>query len=209
MKLYFSPGACSMSCHIVLEETQTPFELIYIKENDETLKTFRHYNPLGAVPALVLDNGKVITQNSAILEFIADKKPEFQLLDKAGTWERIEIMRWLSLISSDLHKSFSPLFRLDSITSISEAKRDIKNWCFTNIDKYLSLINLHLENNQFLAHDRFTIADAYLFTSFQWTKLIDFSTDDYPALNAYSDNIANRPAVKKVLEREQKFIKKS
>lgn len=206
MKLYFSPGACCMSCHIALEEAKVPFELVYVgkKADDAVRSHFLKVNPLGAVPALEVDN-KILTQNIAILEYIADMKPETELLAKMGTWERAETMRWLSLVAADLHKAFSPIFSVSRITSNVDAQQDIKNWCFANIDKYLSVIESHLANHPYLVSDRFTIADAYLYTVYQWTNGVSFPKEKYTALNRYSDMIAKRSTVVAVHEREAAY----
>lgn len=205
MKLYFSPGACCMSCHIALQEAKIPFELVYVgRHADEAVKkAYLQINPLGAVPALELNDKTILTQNIAILEYIADQKPETGLIAKAGTIERAEIMKWLSLVASDLHKSFLPLFVLSRISQHAVAQEDIKKWSFANIDKYLSLIDKHLQDKTYLAGEKFTIADCYLFTVYSWTSHISFPTDKYTALNRYSKTIASRPSVIAVHERER------
>jgi glutathione S-transferase len=204
MKLYFSPGACCMSCHIALEETKIPFALAYVgRDADENVKKdFLHANPLGAVPALELNDKRVLTQNIAILEYVADQKPEAGLIAKAGTYERAEIMKWLSLIAADLHKAFAPLFGLSNISKNSEVQADIKKWCFANIDKYLTIIDHHLQDKEYLVAEKFSIADCYLFTVYQWSGAISFPTEKYSALNRYSAQIAKRPSVVAVHERE-------
>jgi glutathione S-transferase len=204
MKLYFSPGACCMSCHIALEETKIPFELAYVgKGADEaTRKAFLQANPAGAVPALELNDKRILTQNIAILEYIADQKPAAGLIAEAGTVERAEIMMWTSLIAADLHKSFAPLFGLAKISSNPEAQADIKKWCFASIDKYLSIIDGHLQDKTYLAAERFTIADCYLFTVYQWAPKVSLPTEKYAALNRYADRIAERPSVVAVHKRE-------
>jgi glutathione S-transferase len=193
-----------MSCHIALEETKLPFELVYVgqKADEATKKAFRAINPLGAVPALELPNNKILTQNIAILEYIADQKPESGLIAIAGSYDRAETMRWLSLVGSDLHKAFAPLFGLKKISESAETQSDIKKWCHTEINKYLSIIDAHLSDKDYLAANKFTIADCYLFTVYQWTAMIGFPTEQYAALNRYSAMIAKRPSVIAVHERE-------
>lgn len=205
MKLYYSPGACCMSCHIALEESKIPFELVYVgrKADPAIKKAYLQINPLGAVPALELDNNIILTQNIAILEYIADQKPETGLIEKVGTVERAEIMKWLSLIASDLQKSFLPIFALEKISTHAETQAEIKKWSFSNIEKYLTIIDAHLQNKTYLASERFTIADCYLYTVYQWTKNISFPTEKFTALNRYSALIAKRPSVIAVHEREK------
>ncbi len=204
MKLFISPGACSMSCHIVLEETQLPFELAKISwaPEDPVRKTLFTYNPAGAVPTLVLSNGKVLTQNMAILEYIADQKPSAELLAPVGTFERVEIIRWLSLVASDLHKAFSPLFNMERITKNSEAQADIKTYQFQQLDRFFGILNSQLEKNSYLSGEKFSIADAYLFPVYRWSKSVKFPMDKYTALNQYHARLAERPSIQKVLERE-------
>ena len=137
-----------------------------------------------------------------VLGLIRFDRPEAGLIAKAGTIERAEIMKWLSLVATDLHKSFSPLFALTRISQHADAQEDIKKWSFANIDKYLSLIDKHLQDKTYLAGEKFTIADCYLFTVYQWTSHISFPTDKYTALNRYAEKLANRPSVMAVHERE-------
>ena len=210
IKLYFSPGACCMSCHIILEETKTPFELVYVGKNadDKTRAQFLKINPLGAVPALSISTDKILTQNIAILEYLADNNPNCHLLDKLGTFERAEQMRWLSFIASDLHKAFSPLFNMNKITDNQTCQESIQTWVFATIEKYLTLVEKQLTNKSFLISDRFTVADAYLFTVLRWTKAVNFSLEKYPAILHYLENLAKRPSIMAVLAREEKFKSK-
>lgn len=207
MKLYFSPGACCMSCHIALAEAKIPFELVYAgkKMDAQAKESFLKLNPLGAVPTLVLDDGRILTQNIAILEYIADQKPECHLLPKVGSYERADVVRWLSFVASDLHKAFSPLFRLTQISHNADAQHDIKKWCFATIEKYFSMLESHLAGKKFLTGDQFTIADAYLFTVCRWTKAVSFPIEQFTVLNKYIDTVASRPSVQSVLEREESY----
>ena len=207
MKLFIAPGACSMSCHIALEETKIPFELCKISwaPNDPVREELKKYNPAGAVPTLVLiegSNEKTLTQNSAILEYIADQKPEAGLLAPTGSWERVQIIRWLSLVSADLHKAFSPLFNLQKITQNPEAQKDIMTYQFSQLDRFFGIINTQLENNHYLAGDTFSIADAYLFPVYNWASKVKFPMDKYSALNQYHARLAERPSIHTVMKRE-------
>lgn len=204
MKLFYSPGACSMSCHIALTESKLPFEAINVGKsaNEQVKKTFLEANPLGAVPTLQLDGSRILTQNIAILEYVADQKPEAKLLAAAGTFERAETMRWLSLAASDLHPAYAPLFRLSAITTDPRAEADVKNWALGKINKLLSFVESHLQNRKFLVGEHLTIADCYLYTVYQWNKIMHIPTDQYPALNRYSDMISKLPSVIAVKEAE-------
>lgn len=196
-----------MSCHIALIETKTPYDLVYVGKNaDQKVRTdFLKVNPLGAVPALELDDGKILTQNIAILEYIADQKPEAHLLAKVGTYERADTMRWLSLIASDLHKAFTPLSRLTQISSNETAQNDIKKWCFGNIEKYFSLIEKQLSKHDYLAGETFTVADAYFYTAYCWSKPAGFPTEKFTEINRYADKISKRPSVIEVHQREEVY----
>lgn len=207
IKLYFSPGACCMSCHIALLETNTPFDLVYVGKNanQKTREAFLTINPLGAVPALELDGGKILTQNIAILEYIADQNPSAHLLATVGTYERADTIRWSSFVASDLHKSFTILFRLNSISSNQSAQKDIKQWALNAINQYLSLVNTHLAGKHFLSGKHFTIADCYFYTVYQWTKSVSIATDAYPEINRYSNEISKRPSVIAIREKEEQY----
>lgn len=204
MKLYYLPGACSMSCHIALATTKLPYEAINVGKSadEQTKKAFLAVNPQGAVPALQIDATKTLTQNIAILEYIADQKPEAKLLAAAGTFERAETMKWLSMVASDLHPAFAPLFRLSAITTDPRAETDIKNWSLGKINKLLGTLETHLQNRKYLVGEHLTIADCYLYTVYQWNKMMQIPTDKFPALNRYSDMIAKLPAVIAVQEAE-------
>ena len=157
------------------------------------------------VPALSISEDKILTQNIAILEYLADNNPHCHLLDKPGLFERAEQMRWLSFIASDLHKAFSPLFNMQNISENNTCQAEVKQWTFSNIEKYLSVVEKQLNNKSYLISDRFTVADAYLFTVLRWTKAIDFSIETYPAIKHYLENLAKRPSIIVVREREAEF----
>jgi glutathione S-transferase len=205
MKLYYSPSACSMSCHLALEIAGLSFELIYAGRDADpkAREDFLKVNPLGAVPALMIDNKKVLTQNIAILEYIADNNPEAGLSAPAGTLERAEITMWLSLIASDLHKSYLPFFVLNKISSNEETQADVKKWSTANIEKYLTVIDKHLQGKDYLVGDHITIADCYLFTVYQWSKFINLDTTRFQALNQYTAKMEKHPAVIAALKREK------
>ena len=166
---------------------------------------FLKVNSLGAVPTFELNDGRILTQNIAILEYIADQKPEYQLLDKPGSYERADIMRWLSFAASDFHKAFAPLFRINLISDDALVQEAIKQYSFSMIEKYCALLNSHLKDKNYLSCERFTVADAYVFTVCQWAKAVKFSTEKYNELNHYIDLISNRPSVLAVHQRERAY----
>ncbi len=198
MKLFFSPSACSLSPHIVLHEAGLSFELEQVHLGSKKTKSgadFRAINPKGYVPALQLDDGQVLTEGPAIVQYIADRKPETGLAPAAGTLERYRLQEWLNYISTELHKSFSPLF---NSKYPAELKQQIKDALGGRFD-YLSK---HLEERPYIMGQSFTVADAYLFTVLRWTKFVEMDLGRWPVLVAYSARVGERPAVRAALAAE-------
>jgi glutathione S-transferase len=188
MKLYLSPGACSMSCHIAFEEGKIKFESC-LGQWEEV----KRLNPQGAVPVLVMNDGKVLTQNVAILTCAAIEAP--QLMPRAGTWDYLEAMKWLAWTNSDLHPAFGPLFN-DQVTP------EARTQAVAGVTELLAQAEKHMEGKSFLAGNQFTIADCLFFAIYGWTKSIQLSTTQFPNLNAYVARISERPAVQTVMKRE-------
>jgi glutathione S-transferase len=189
MKLYYLNGACSLASAISLFEAGLKFELI--KVDRHTRKTadgldFNEVNPKGYVPALKLDNGEVLTENVAVLQYIADRNPTAKLAPPAGTLERYRLMEWLAFINSEVHKSFSPLFRKD-------APEDTKQYARKNLAVRLDYLSRVLANRAFIMGEQFTVADAYLFTVLGWGA--HANVDIGPQLKRYVERIGARPHV--------------
>ena len=202
MKLYFSPGACSLSPHIVLLEAGLAFTAERVdlgKKLTAGGADFRGINPNGYVPALELDNGAVLTEGPAIVQYLADIAPQAGLLAPVGSVERYQAISWLNYISTELHKNFSPLFKPDSTDDIRERARKM-------LALRLGHVARHLEGREFLVGGQFGVADAYLFTVLGWTDLLKFSLADWPQLQAFRARVAQRPAVQQAL-REEGLIK--
>jgi glutathione S-transferase len=178
LMLYYSAGSCSTSCHIALEECGIEYQAIRLDWDhpDANLEKLKKLNPLEVTPVLELDSGNVLTQNAAILEYLADQKPESRLLPPTGTWERAEALSWLTFVSSDLHKSFSPLFALRSMVSDEAAQGEIRNWAIQGVKKYLSHVDARLNGRDFLMGSQFTVADAYLFVVTNWGRVVKIDT---------------------------------
>jgi glutathione S-transferase len=196
MKLYYSPGACSQNPHIMLREAGLNFELVKVDlSSHKTEKGADYYgiNPKGYVPALELDNGQVLTENPAIVQYIADQKPETNLAPANGTLERYRLQEWLGFIGTELHKSLSSLWN----PSISEAD---KKAVHDRVAKRFEYVVKNLEGKQFLMGDHFTAADSYLFVMLAWCDYHKLAVP--PALKEYQARIAARPAVKATLEAE-------
>jgi len=188
MKLYISPGACSMASNIALHEAGIQFELSKVDKRTKRADgvDFVTINPKGYVPALRLDDGQVLTENVVVLQYIADLSPAAKLAPAAGTMERYRLQEWLSFINSELHKSFTPLFS-------SEATEDMKTYSRNNLAKRLAYLEGALGDKKYLMGDQFTIADAYLFTVLGWGSHV--GVDLGPKLKSYVDRVRARPHV--------------
>ncbi len=199
MKLYYSPGACSLSPHIALREAGLAFDAETVDLSSKKTKSgadYRAINPKGAVPALQLDNGQVLTEGSAIVQYIADQKPATKLAPAAGSLERYRLQEWLNYIASEIHKGFSPLF---NPKATDEWKQVIKDQLAAKFD-YLSK---QLQGKDYLM-GAFSVADGYLFTILGWTKHLNIELAKWPVLAQYYERVAARPAVKATLEAEAK-----
>jgi glutathione S-transferase len=198
MKLYFAPGACSLSPHIIMREAGLNFDLEQVNNQEKKTKSgedFWKVNPKGQVPVLVLDNGEKLTEGPIVVQYLADQKPGSGLLPKAGTMERYRVQEWLNFITSELHKSFGPIFRP---TTPEEFKTISKE----NLGKRFDYLDQHVAGRKYLTGDQFTVADAYLFTVLRWTARIGIDLAKWPNLKAYFDGIAARPKVQEALKAE-------
>jgi glutathione S-transferase len=198
MKLYYFPAACSLSPHIVLLEAGLPFTLEKIDFTTKKTSTGIDYftiNSKGAVPALQLDDGHVLTEGPAIVQYLADLKPDSGLAPRAGTFERYQLMELLNYITSEMHKGFSPLFN----PKISE---DWKASALANLEKKFEWLTGFLKGKTFLMGSTFTVADAYLFTVLNWTGHLKIDLGKWPVLTAYQSRIAQRPKVQQALKEE-------
>ena len=205
MKLYYSPGSCSTSCHISLEESGLKYEAIEVdwdNATDPNVALMNKLNPLGTLPVAIISDKQVLTQNTSIHTYIADQAPNSGLLPKMGTFERAEAVNWLSFVATDLHKSFGPLFAGKSISSDAKVQSEVRAWAETNTKEYLSFLNKHLEGRDYILGKQFSVADSYCFVVAGWTKWVEISTAPYPHLEAYLKRVSERPAVHKVLKAE-------
>jgi glutathione S-transferase len=198
MRLYTMPGACSLAANIVLREAGIPFDLV--KVSHHTHKTadgvdLNEINSKGYVPALVLDNGELLTENAALLPYIADLEPSAQLAPPNGTLERYRLVEWLAFINSELHKSFSPLFA-------PNAPEDMKKYARGNLAKRLAWVSERLGSNSYLLGERFTVADSYLFVVLSWSGHVAVDLSPWPNLKAFQERIKARPHVIEALTSE-------
>ncbi|HEY4366403.1 MAG TPA: glutathione transferase GstA [Steroidobacteraceae bacterium] len=191
MKLYYSRGACSLASHIVLHEADLPAELEKVDLKTKTSHDggdFTKVNPNGYVPVLQLDDGQFLTENDAILQYLADLKPQSGLAPAAGTLARYRLMEWLSFISSELHKGYSPLF---APTTPEEYKATVKN----KLTQRLGYVDRALAGSDYLLGNTFTVADAYLFVVLSWSRATHVDLTAFANLQAFQQRVAHRPAV--------------
>ena len=191
MKLYYSPGACSLSPHIALEESGLSYEAIAAPTKTHKLADGTDYysiNPLGYVPLLVLDDGRQLREGPAIVQYIADQAPDKQLAPANGTFERAKLQEWLNFIGTELHKGVSPLFN-------PATPAEYKSMVIARLGERLKFTDGLLADRQFVLGDRFSVADGYLFTVTNWAQPLGIDLSPYPNLVAYRARIGARPAV--------------
>lgn len=198
MKLYYAPNTCSLSPHIVLRELGLPFELV--KVNNQTKQTadgrdFRSINPKGYVAALELDDGDVLTEGPAIVQYLADLRRDLNLAPPNGTRERARLQEWLNFVTSEIHAGSAPLFQA---TLPEAAKVYFRDRLFKRFD-YLDGV---LAGRLNLMGERFSVADAYLFTVLGWCRFFAIELDRWPSLSAYAARVGERPAVQAALRAE-------
>jgi glutathione S-transferase len=198
MKLYYSPGACSLSPHIVLHETGLPFEAVLASTKTHKLADGTDYytiNPKGYVPLLELDDGQRLSEGPAIVQYIADQAPASALAPAAGTMPRYRLMEWLNFISTELHKSYSPLFNPAMPEEAKAAYRDKLVGRYKYIDE-------QLEGRDYLMGEQFSVADAYLFTVTNWASRVGVDLSGFARVQAFQARVAARPAVQAAMKAE-------
>lgn len=197
MKLYYTPGACSLSPHIVLEESGLPFELEKVDlQLKETASGHDFYlvNTKGSVPALELDDGQILTEGAVIVQYLADRVPEKGLIPVHGTMARYRVMEWLNYIATELQKSFTPIFSPAYAACREEAKKTLLRQ-FDYVDRQLG-------KNPYMTGEQFTVVDAYLFTIASWIEAADLEIGQWKTLSAYRERVAQRPAVLRAMKAE-------
>ncbi len=198
MKLYMKPGACSLASHIALRETGLPFDLVKVDlaaKKTEDGGDFLAVNPKGQVPTLGLGEDGILTEGPVILQYVADAAPEKSLIPAHGSLERYRVLEWLNFVGTELHKTFSPLFRPTTPDAFKAIAKDTLAAKFAVLDR-------HLASSRFLAGDGFTVADAYAFTVLRWAKPMGIDLPRWPNLEAYMARVGERPAVRAALAAE-------
>lgn len=201
MKLYFAIGACSFAPHIVLHELGIAHEAISVDLRTGEAsdgKNIREVHPKGYVPALVLENGELLTECAAVLQFLAEMHPDAGLLPPPGL-ERARVQEWLNYIATELHKNFSALFQPDVPDDLRAATED-------KLRKRFAIVEKTLEKRGYLTGEHFTVADAYLYTVSSWAEYLQVDVSEFRALNAYVAKVAERPSVVATRKAEQALV---
>ena len=198
MKLYYWPGACSLSPHIVSREAGIDLQLAQLdraerKTADGTVLS--NVNPKNQVPVLELDDGQKLTEGPVIVQYLADQKPAAGLVPPPGTMERYRVQEWLNFVTSELHKTFTPLFRPTTPDDFKATLRDLLGQRFDWIDKQLA-------GKQYLMGDKFTVADAHLFTVLRWSPRVGIDLGKWKNITAYLDRVEARPKVQEAMKAE-------
>ena len=198
MKLYYSPGACSLSAHIALQEAGLAFEPVKVNVRNHQLadgSDFYAINPLGYVPVLELDDGTRLREGMAVVQYIADLAPNKNLAPANGTLARHRLQEWLAFLGTEIHKSFSPLFNPATPDETKTATKARLRARFEWIDK-------ELEGKDYLGGEHFSVADGYLFTVLSWSKHVGIDLSGLPNLGAFLGRVGSRPAVQDALRAE-------
>jgi glutathione S-transferase len=198
MKLYFAPGTCSLSPHIVLNELKLPYTTVRV--DNKTKKTadggdYWAINRKGYVPTIELDDGQRLTEGPAIVQYLADLKPEAKLAPANGTFERARLQEWLNFISTELHKTYSPMFN-------PKMPAEAVAICKDKLVQRYGFVAAALEKQDYLMGKQFTVADAYLYTVTRWAGHFDVDVKQWPALAKYMDRVGARAAVKSAVDAE-------
>jgi glutathione S-transferase len=198
MKLYYSPGACSLSPHIVANELGIPLDLVKVDTKTKTIKQEGDYwdvNPKGYVPTLELDDGERLTEGPAIVQFLADLKPAARLAPENGSFARVRLQEMLNFITSELHKTYTPLFNPGVLPAVREDR-------VAYLKKRYAFLEKALEGKKHLFGDQFTVADAYLFVVTNWARALKIDLSEFPNLLAFQKRVTGRPTVRQAMIRE-------
>jgi glutathione S-transferase len=203
LKFFYSTASGSTPCHIAIQESgikYTPMEVSF--KRNINVDELEKVNPLARVPALLSTEGKPLSQNGAIMEYIADLAPATRLLAPQGTWERAETMQWVIFAASDFQKAFLAYFSADQVTDSEPAQKGIQKSAIELIHEYLHYVDKSLAGKDFVMGNQFTIADCYIFTMLGWTTWLELDISEYRNLKPYMKRVYDRPAVQKVLKEE-------
>ena len=198
MKLYYAPGACSLSPHIVSREAGIELELEQVDIREKKTKSgkdFLSINAKGQVPVLEMDAGQRLTEGPIIVQYLAAQKNATDLMPAAASPDRYRVQEWLNFVGSEMHKTYGPLFRPTTPDEFKRLSREI-------IGKRLDWIDQQLAGKHYLTGDKFTVADAYMFTVLRWSPRVEIDLGKWPNVKAYVDRVAARPKVQEALKAE-------
>ena len=198
MKLYYTPGACSLAVHIALRESGHAFELEKVDlktKKTERGQDYTRVNPKGYVPTLELDDGSTLTEANVCVQYVADLAPQSDLAPIAGSMERYRLMEWMAFTSTEVHKNFSPLFDPSASAELQERQKKL-------LGKRFDYLNEHLGKHARVMGEKFTAADAYLFAVLRWSTVMKMDMSAWPALQQYLKKTAEHPSVRDALKAE-------
>lgn len=199
MKLYFSPGACSLAPHIVACELGLNLDIVKVDLGTKTISgnmDFNKINPKGYVPALELDDGRILTEGPAIVQYLADLYPEKGLMPEYGTFERAKVQEWLTYTGTELYKNFGPLYNKAATDAEKQAAKE-------KLRIRLSPVEETLAKARYLVSERFSVADAYLYTILSWCDYVGIDLKPFPAIQRYIDNLSKRDSIISATQAEQ------
>lgn len=204
MKLFYASGTCSLAPHIALNEAgfQYKTEKVDIRAKQYSGGDYRQVNPKGSVPALLLDNGELLTENAVILQYIADLKPEAGLAPRPGTWERVRLNEALNFITTEIHKSYGTLFAADRLVQNPDGNRELKANMREAIKGKYELVTKFMGGNDYFVGAKFTVADCYLYTVTRWAPFLEVDLSGFPSVAAYMKRIGERADVRRAIEAE-------
>ncbi|KAA6405951.1 glutathione transferase GstA [Candidatus Tokpelaia sp.] len=191
MNLYFMPGACSLASHIILHELGVEHNLIRVDGASKRTadgKDYLQINPNGYVPALQLDDGRVLTEGPAILQYLADSHADKDLAPQCGSFERAKLQQWLNYTGTELHKNFGPLFAAAATPAEKQAAT-------AKLEKRLQSVERQLEKTPYLLGDKFSVADAYLYVILRWASQLSLPLESFPSIRHYQERLAKRPGI--------------
>lgn len=198
MKLYYAPGACSLSPHIVSREAGIALDFEQVDNREKKTKSGKDYwsiNPKGQVPVLELDNGQRLTEGPVIVQYLADQKPGSGLMPAAGSIDRYRVQEWLNFVTSELHKTYGPMFRPTTPEEFKKLSREA-------IGRKLDLLDKQLAGKQYLMGNKFTLADMYMFAILRWSPIVGVDLSKWPNVIAYANRVAARPKTAEALKAE-------
>jgi glutathione S-transferase len=205
MKLYYSPGACSMASHILLHETGAKHQSDNV--DMKTKKTasgedFNQVNPKSQVPTLKTNDGQILTESAVVLQYISEQHPEKNLLPKWGTWERFKANEWLNYVATEIHKGMGILFAVDRMVAHPQGKEELRKSSVEAMGKKFDYLSKHLKENQFMLGQQFSAVDAYLFTILNWHGFLKVDMTKWPTLMGYMEKVKSRPSVQAAMKAE-------